>query len=226
MNQPTNSTNSTQLQLSTIKVKSTSGVSYHVELVRPLVAHLEHLAITNNFFKSLLSQYSQRHYLSVNQYKPLERRYYESLAASAESEVIAESGKSKPTQPNNRWQPIFTKFDAAISNGVKNPRIRLGDYKFKLITEPSNRNVGYVYIYHDDNAGYVGKLSAVGQFYAYDYQSQQLAPKLLKLIDNIDAELTAYGHRTGACSCCGRTLTAKASIDLGIGPVCAENFGL
>lgn len=35
-----------------------------------------------------------------------------------------------------------------------------------------------------------------------------------------------YGKETGSCSCCGRELTNKESIELGIGPICREKFGL
>jgi hypothetical protein len=35
-----------------------------------------------------------------------------------------------------------------------------------------------------------------------------------------------YGRQTGRCSCCGRELTNKASIDAGIGPICASKWGL
>lgn len=35
-----------------------------------------------------------------------------------------------------------------------------------------------------------------------------------------------YGRETGFCSCCGRELTNKQSIELGIGPICREKFGL
>ena len=35
-----------------------------------------------------------------------------------------------------------------------------------------------------------------------------------------------YGRETGSCSCCGKELTNKESIRLGIGPICREKFGL
>lgn len=35
-----------------------------------------------------------------------------------------------------------------------------------------------------------------------------------------------YGQETGSCACCGRELTVKESIERGIGPICAERFGL
>lgn len=46
--------------------------------------------------------------------------------------------------------------------------------------------------------------------------------------DDPYAAATAYGLQTGVCSCCsccGRELTNKLSVELGIGPVCREKFG-
>lgn len=37
-------------------------------------------------------------------------------------------------------------------------------------------------------------------------------------------EAKAYGKRTGQCCVCSRELTVKASIDAGIGPICASRF--
>lgn len=48
----------------------------------------------------------------------------------------------------------------------------------------------------------------------------KLKPEMRLKLD--DAK--AFGHRTGRCSCCGRTLTNPASIELGIGPICAERY--
>ena len=35
-----------------------------------------------------------------------------------------------------------------------------------------------------------------------------------------------FGQETGQCSCCGKQLTVKESIALGIGPICKVKFGL
>lgn len=39
-----------------------------------------------------------------------------------------------------------------------------------------------------------------------------------------ESEAAAYGHETGNCMCCGRTLTNPASIALGIGPICRDKW--
>jgi hypothetical protein len=35
-----------------------------------------------------------------------------------------------------------------------------------------------------------------------------------------------YGHQTSACCFCGRELLEPSSVELGYGPICAENWGL
>lgn len=43
----------------------------------------------------------------------------------------------------------------------------------------------------------------------------------------LDAEkAAAFGHQFGMCVFCGRTLTDEDSVEVGYGPVCAENNGL
>lgn len=53
------------------------------------------------------------------------------------------------------------------------------------------------------------------------------APSLRLLTASLEAALgyaINYGRRTGACGVCGRTLTDPASIEAGIGPVCARKY--
>jgi hypothetical protein len=48
----------------------------------------------------------------------------------------------------------------------------------------------------------------------------------LTLADKMTAEQAKkFGKKTGNCICCGRLLTVKASVEAGIGPVCAEKYG-
>ena len=49
---------------------------------------------------------------------------------------------------------------------------------------------------------------------------------LTKIAADPAGEARLYGMRTGTCACCGRELTDPNSIEAGIGPICAENWGL
>lgn len=48
---------------------------------------------------------------------------------------------------------------------------------------------------------------------------------LAKIAENPMDALVAYGRETGVCGVCGRRLTDPASVEAGIGPVCASKVG-
>jgi len=56
-------------------------------------------------------------------------------------------------------------------------------------------------------------------------RASRLSARVLAVASDPKAAATAYGQRTGSCSCCGRELTNKESIDLGTGQMCAGKFG-
>jgi len=57
-----------------------------------------------------------------------------------------------------------------------------------------------------------------------NYTAVGLAEGFIDAATDPLAAAIAYGRETG--SCCGRELTNKVSIDLGIGPICREKWGL
>ncbi len=63
----------------------------------------------------------------------------------------------------------------------------------------------------------------------FEYESGAFRTVILGLRDGTIERLTlerarAFGHLYGRCMCCGRTLTDEASIEAGIGPVCAAKL--
>ena len=70
----------------------------------------------------------------------------------------------------------------------------------------------------------LGKITGGKFFPSRDCDSATEARVLAVLADPV-AAARAFGQRTKQCSCCGRTLTNKASREAGIGPICAERFG-
>ena len=59
-----------------------------------------------------------------------------------------------------------------------------------------------------------------------NYTAVGLAEGFIDAATDPLAAAIAYGRETGSCSCCGRELTNKVSIDLGIRPICREKWGL
>ena len=83
---------------------------------------------------------------------------------------------------------------------------------------------------HDKEVNQWGTLSNVylGWITATETNLGEIA--LIKAVQDAAADPYAaaklYGQNTGSCSCCGRELTNALSIELGIGPICREKFGL
>lgn len=117
---------------------------------------------------------------------------------------------------------IATAFAAAKSNGVKTPKLRLGEFVFSRAPD-SGRNTGAIYV-KKSSGEYLGKVAAGGFRPTLDCDDATTA-KVIAVAATPGASARAYGNRTGECSCCGRELTNHASIAIGIGPICAEKFG-
>ena len=116
-------------------------------------------------------------------------------------------------------QAIVTLFETAKSSGYKRPIYRAEGVVISLA--PANGvNAGALYIKNEDKQ-YLGKVRD-GLYYGDDSAKQALAI----IAENPRDAAIRYGQRTGTCACCGRALTNHASIELGIGPVCATKWGL
>ena len=75
------------------------------------------------------------------------------------------------------------------------------------------------------NGEYQGKIMG-GKFIAVGAAHKDTAALLLEIAKNPGAAARMYGKKTGTCCCCGRELTDPVSVANGIGPICAENWGL
>jgi hypothetical protein len=119
---------------------------------------------------------------------------------------------------------ILAAFSTAQSKGVARPRMRLGTVMFT--TAPaSGANAGALYVKTTDDARtYLGKVTNGKFVRSRDCTAEQEAEIVAMASDPMNAAI-AYGRRTGECAICGRELTNHASIDVGIGPICAEKFG-
>jgi hypothetical protein len=85
------------------------------------------------------------------------------------------------------------------------------------------RNPGAIYV---KAAGeYAGKI-VEGRFSPTREarQDEALIGELRAIFADPAAAAKAHGKETGSCSCCGRELTDPASIEAGIGPICAGRF--
>jgi Family of unknown function (DUF6011) len=137
------------------------------------------------------------------------------LAANAEREVNAASVD-------------VSAMETMLANGKRtllNPKVRLlgaNGQTFVFSLAPAyGKNAGAIYVKNEDQ--YLGKIIG-GKFLAVGSCSYEDEADVVKACQSPEASAVAYGQKFGICSCCGRTLTNPESIELGIGPICRENF--
>ena len=102
----------------------------------------------------------------------------------------------------------------------KRPCFRLNGLRITMASEAS-ANPGALYI-KDDNWDYIGKVTNDGFIKIRHPNKITTEQKMLVMsaIRNPEGVAMSNGKETGICCCCGRTLTNKLSIELGIGPIC------
>ncbi len=118
--------------------------------------------------------------------------------------------------------PIVDMFMHAKTSGYKRPIYRAEGVKISLAPENS-ANAGALYVKTEDG-DYIGKV-ADGKFYATRDATEEHKQAIATIATNPRDAAIRYGRQTGSCACCGRTLSNKQSIELGIGPICADKWG-
>ncbi len=116
---------------------------------------------------------------------------------------------------------ITKAFQTAQESGLKWPKLRLGDFLLSL-AGANSRNAGAIYI--KTGGTYLGKIMDGRFTQSRDCTDQNEADIVVACADP-EAAAFAHGLMTGSCSCCGRELTKKESVDRGIGPICASKWG-
>jgi hypothetical protein len=139
----------------------------------------------------------------------------------ADTERAALRASVAASAPTVEIAAIEKTFSAAQANSIKRPILRLDTFKLSL-APASGTNAGAIYVKQDDE--YLGKIKD-GRFIRVRACDDATEARVIAVCADPKAAAIAYGRREGSCSCCGRTLTNHTSIDLGIGPICAEKFG-
>ncbi len=173
----------------------------------------------NNFAASLDRQLQENKLWSDNQVAAAQR-----MMDKCEAGRKARQAESKKRETDiGSLARIHELFAAAKDSGIKRPLLRLMDLVLSL-APATGRNAGYLYV--KDHGEYAGKISQDGKFSPIRSARPEIAQELSKLAADPLEQAKAHGRRTGSCACCGRELTNSQSIELGIGPICAEKWGL
>jgi hypothetical protein len=114
-------------------------------------------------------------------------------------------------------------FASAQDKGIKRPKITLTGIKFSL-APATGKNAGSIYVVATETDQYLGRITG-GRFITVRECSPEQEAEVLRVAADPHAAAVAHGQRTGNCCICNRELTNHASIDAGVGPVCAARFG-
>lgn len=120
---------------------------------------------------------------------------------------------------------IKAMFDAAVTNGYKAPKYRAEGLALSRAADHSS-NPGCLYVKSLDSDEYLGKILPDLRFVAVRSAPASTEASLLAIAADPLGAAVRYGQRTGRCACCGRELTNDVSITRGIGPICADKWGL
>ncbi len=121
-----------------------------------------------------------------------------------------------------------------LSKTIQNPVIRLRNEGAVFILEPlvikNDRFKNILKISRKDQQGKsitVGHIGSNGHFLKHSEYTSPIIPTLQLIIkwnSNMKESIAYFGLKTGECSLCGRKLTDKTSIKIGIGPICRQNM--
>ena len=172
----------------------------------------------HNIARSLLS--------SINDYGSLTDKQIALAHKIVTEQAKREAARDTEPKPEVDLSRVKEIFDTAVKSGLKSPKLRLEG----LVLSPAkanSKNAGAIYVKAGSSfeSEYYGKVLN-GQFYKMRTAPDSVTEALQALASDPTATAVAYGRETGICSCCGRTLTDPESIARGIGPICADNWGL
>jgi len=164
----------------------------------------------NDFANSLVQQYGMKGDLTENQWNAAERMILKTRATAERKASMT------------RDVDVSRIKELLESAKVKKPVFRVDELSFSL-APVSGKNAGAVYVKRGSD--YQGKIVG-GTFTPSSGCAKGTSDNIVTVSADPRGEAVRHGKETGRCSCCGRTLTDPVSIELGIGPICINNWGL
>ena len=166
---------------------------------------------TSDFARSLNESFVKYGHLTERQVQAVRN-------SIAKAKYWAEERKA--AAPEVDVTKLTVAFNNAHQKGLKHPKIKLDDYTISRAPD-SGKNPGALYIKAGDE--YLGKVQ--DNRLQLMRTGERFKDSIVTLLADPEKIVAAYGIRTGHCAICSRELTDPASIDRGIGPICAEKFG-
>ncbi len=146
---------------------------------------------------------------------------------------------AQPKQPTNNYKNLV---DLILNSKLKKPALyfkNVAAFNTDLITASTvkisrapntGKNANHIYL--NINKDYYGKINPKGEFFYSKYNIFSPIPEsvIKEFLENLSIDpkqaLIENGKASGRCCCCNQVLTDPKSIELGIGPICIETWGL
>lgn len=182
----------------------------------------------NNFASSLYEREKANKYLSNSQVSWVYKLAQDALDDRTMSSKVESVNGLKGYDASN----ILASLAEACAKGIKKPMIRLkhnngAEIRLKFMNAGKNAGGAWVTM----NSDLMGQINDGGVFtWRGRGYSEEVIAEVVELIqtsnENLVQALESYGRLTSKCGCCGLPLTNKKSIELGIGPICLNKYGL
>ena len=132
---------------------------------------------------------------------------------------------------------VLASLAEARAKGIKKPILRLQrangmEIQLKYMSVGKNAGGAWVTMRSEGTEGdLIGKIDDSGVFtFTGRPYTDQVIDEVFGIIESahedLEGALRSYGKMTSKCGCCGLPLTNKKSIELGIGPICLDKYGL
>ncbi len=169
--------------------------------------------------RGMRSSFSQDLARKFNKLSPAQYAWAHKLAVDANTVAVVDN--TKPSQ----FEALFNAFETAKGKGAKRLTLR-----FEGVNVKPNRDLTALWVtsqteFEQGDYGmqpkYLGKVTRT----AIDSKfSDTVRETIMGAANDPLSAAIKYGKVSGSCSCCGKELTVKESIDRGIGPICARKF--
>lgn len=155
-----------------------------------------------------------------------ERLAWEKRREAERLEREKQEAERKKAFRSTALEKIAAAFELAKLNGLKRVSLRIKQLYFYIPKKVHNFGEveNHILIRHKNK--YIGKLTMDGDFFEGNYTNDEDFMALMMLKSDLKAMVTDHGKERGECACCGRELTDPRSIEMGIGPLCAERWGI
>jgi hypothetical protein len=171
--------------------------------------------------RGLRSTFAQDLARKFNKLSPAQYAWAHKLAVDANTPAVVNVNQT------SQFEALFNAFETAKGKGAKRLTLR-----FEGVNVKPNRDLSALWVtsqteFEQGDYGmkpkYLGKVTRT----AIDSKfSDTVRETIMGAANDPLTAAIKYGKVSGSCSCCGKELTVKESIERGIGPICREKFGL